>query len=224
MGLGSCTVAGGWRGTPGPSSHPGHHHHPRLCSSGPTSGACLNSSLPGHHLLSPLPQPSCLPHCHPEALLPWPHQLPEALGSPLSVTQVVFPAEKAKCRPLPSRFLAARPWPPSMAPLSLGFCICKKETGTLTLGPWPGLPGALSGEHLAWRPARGKVEALDSRPILWAPLWALLWVCLPRPLPSARQGFDAICLGHREPGGLQLKVNASRLTQCPPPAPRTTSP
>lgn len=32
------------------------------------------------------------------------------------------------------------------------------------LGLWPGLPGALSAEHLAWRPARGKVEALASAP------------------------------------------------------------
>lgn len=55
----------------------------------------------------------------------------------------------------------------------------------LVLGPWPGLPGARSAEHLAWRPARGKVEAPASRPLLWAPLRAPLWARLPYPLPSA---------------------------------------
>lgn len=76
----------------------------------------------------------------------------------------------------------------------------------LVLGPWPGLPGARSAEHLAWRPARGKVEAPASRPLLWAPLRALLWARLPYLLPSARPRFDAICLGHREPCRLQVKV------------------
>lgn len=64
-------------------------------------------------------------------------------------------------------------------------------------GPWPGLPGALSAEHLAWRPARGEVEALSSRPLLWAPLW----VHLPRLLPSTRPRFSAIYSGHQESGG-----------------------
>lgn len=65
------------------------------------------------------------------------------------------------------------------------------------LGPWPGLPGALSAEHLAWRPARGKVEALASRPLLWAPLW----VHLPRLLPSTRPRLSAIYSEHQESGG-----------------------
>lgn len=64
-------------------------------------------------------------------------------------------------------------------------------------GPWPGLPGALSAEHLAWCPARGEVEALTSHPLLWA----TLWVRLPRLLPSTRPRFSAICSGHQESGG-----------------------
>lgn len=189
----------------------------------PLSGACLNpDSLPGRHPLlsfpaSPLPQPSTSPVALQKPPFPCLTGSPQPLWSLLSVTGVALTAGKAELGPLLSHFLAVPPQAPLPAPGRLGFCVRKEESGTLTLGPWPGLPGALSVEHLAWRPARGKVEVLGSHPLLWAPLWALLWVCLPRPLPSTRRGFDTICPGHREPGGLRLEVIATGLTPRPLP-------
>lgn len=194
--------------------------HPTASPASVPAVPCLQEA--GRTVASPSGAPRAAqpptPRRHPEASFPGLPSSPEP-RDPACQGHECHSRREAGCGPSPPRFLAARPQAPLAAPLSLGFCMAKGETRTRTPGPGPGLPAALSVRHLARRPARGKVEALGSRPLLWAPLWALLWVCLPRPLPSTRQRLDAICLGPREPGGLRLEANASGLTQRPPPPP-----
>lgn len=155
---------GSWCGAPGPGSplcHPSSalrlnvrrastltlglppltaaRHLPALTS---VPGPVAPGAAHGHHL---------------EALLCSPHQPLQPLDLSQQCVSWVT-AENAEFGPLPFHFPAGATLGILHGSLVLSFCICK-ETGTLTPGWWPGLPGALSVEHLAWCPAHGGEEA-----------------------------------------------------------------
>lgn len=115
--------------------------------------------------------------------------------------------------PCPPTSQPVQPWASSTAPRCSVSAFVRRQGRSLQAGGQDNLEPCL----LSTSPG---AQHVVGRKLPFSPLsWALLWVCLPRLLPSDRLRSDSTCLGHQEPGGVQFRGNASRLTQCPHPAP-----